>query len=170
MMRTVLRASLLALLLSTNAFAFKLAVIDLQRVLLESESGKAAKQALELSTESKKAELDKRSKEFKDLKDKYEASAAVMTEKARADKERVLQEKQLELQNLYMQFQQEIQKQDGDMTQAILKNIEPIIDEIAKKDLYDLVLEKNEAGILYVPVKVDITDQIIRLYNQRKKK
>ena len=167
--RTLLVASVFFLLAASPAMAFKYAVVDLQRVLLESEAGRVAKDLLESATQSKKEELEKKSKDFRDLKDKYDQKASILNDAARQKMERDLQEKQVALQQLFQQYQVDLQKQDSEMTRAILKNIEPIIEAIAATDKFELVLEKTESGILFSPNKVDITDRVIRKYNARKK-
>jgi outer membrane protein len=45
-----------------------------------------------------------------------------------------------------------------------------IIKNIGKKDGFLLIMEKNQAGVLYSPSTVDITEKVIRLYNQKVEK
>lgn len=160
----------LALLLAVpfQAQAYKVGVVDLQRVLLESSRGKVAKDLLATNTQSKKDELEKAAAKLKKKQEDFEKKAAILSTSAKEDMLRTLQGQQMKLQQMYQQFRQDIQKQDSDLTQAILKDIEPILQKLAKKEKFNLVLEKTESGILYAPDKIDLTDRVISLYDKRK--
>jgi outer membrane protein len=47
----------------------------------------------------------------------------------------------------------------------IRKQVFDIIEGIGKKEGYLLILEKREAGVMYYPNTIDITDQLIQKYN-----
>lgn len=169
---TIFPVLLAAVMLSLplSAQAFKVGVVDLQRVLLESQRGQVAKDLLSSTTQSKKEELEKYSNEFKRRQEGLERKVAVLSLEAKEKMVRELQEMQMQLQQMYQQFRTDIQQQDADLTQAILKDLEPILKNLATKESFDLVLEKTESGILYTPEKTDLTDRVIKLYDARKRK
>jgi len=144
--------------------------IDLQRVMLESEKGKEAKKALTSEAERLKKNLDGKQEELQKMKDTIEKQGATITPDARAEKEKQYQIKLKDYQRLYNDYQGELQQKDMEFTQKIVKDLEEIIKNMGEKEKYMLILEKNQAGILYGAPAVDITNKVINLYNEVAKK
>jgi len=144
--------------------------IDLQRVMLESEKGKEAKKALTSEAERLKKNLDGKQEELQKMKDTIEKQGATITPDARAEKEKQYQIKLKDYQRLYNDYQGELQQKDMEFTQKIVKDLEEIIKNMGEKEKYMLILEKNQAGILYGAPAVDITNKVINLYNEAAKK
>ena len=144
--------------------------IDLQRVMLESEKGREAKKALTSEAERLKKNLDGKQEELQKMKDTIEKQGATITPDARAEKEKQYQIKLKDYQRLYNDYQGELQQKDMEFTQKIVKDLEEIIKNMGEKEKYMLILEKNQAGILYGAPAVDITNKVINLYNEAAKK
>jgi outer membrane protein len=144
--------------------------VDLQRVMLESEKGKEAKKALTSEAERLKKNLDGKQEELQKMKDTIEKQGATITPDARAEKEKQYQIKLKDYQRLYNDYQGELQQKDMEFTQKIVKDLEEIIKNMGEKEKYMLILEKNQAGILYGAPAVDITNKVINLYNEAAKK
>ncbi|MCX5803168.1 MAG: OmpH family outer membrane protein [Proteobacteria bacterium] len=144
--------------------------VDLQRVMLESEKGKEAKKALTSEAERLKKNLDGKQEELQKMKDTIEKQGATINPDARAEKEKQYQIKLKDYQRLYNDYQGELQQKDMEFTQKIVKDLEEIIKNMGEKEKYMLILEKNQAGILYGAPAVDITNKVINLYNEAAKK
>jgi Skp family chaperone for outer membrane proteins len=52
---------------------------------------------------------------------------------------------------------------------SLLKQIREVVLEIAREGKYDLIVDRTIGGVLYVDKKMNITDQVIELYNKKKK-
>ena len=55
------------------------------------------------------------------------------------------------------------------MMGEILIQIREVVNEIGKEGKYDLIIERAEGGVMYMKKAVDITGQVIELYNKKKK-
>jgi outer membrane protein len=55
------------------------------------------------------------------------------------------------------------------MMGKILVQIREVVNEIGKEGKYDLIIERARSGVMYMKKAVDITDQVIELYNKKKK-
>jgi outer membrane protein len=150
--------------------AVKVAYVDLQKVMVESEKGKDAKKNLNDEVEKRKKDVGQRQDELQKMKDTLEKQTATITPEARAEKEKQYQTKLKDYQRIATDYQTELQQKDQELTQRILKDLEDIIKGMGEGEKYTIILEKNQAGILFASPAIDITDKVIAQYNQAAKK
>jgi len=149
---------------------FKIAYVDLQKVMVESEKGKEARKNLSDEFEKRKKEISQRQEELQKMKDALEKQTATITPEARADKEKQYQVKLKDYQRVGDDYSAELRQKDQELTQRILKELEEVVKGMGESEKYTLIVEKNHAGILYATPAIDITDKVISLYNQSAKK
>ena len=168
-MRHVLRlTAVLALLASTAARAeTKIGYVDLQRALNEIEEGKAAKATLKRDFDEKQKQLDAKKSEFDKLRQDFEKQAVVMAEQARRDKAAELDRKANDLQQFWGQLQKDLSERERDATRGIFDKMSVITREIAEADGFTMVLERNDAGIVFALPALDLTNELIRKYNTK---
>jgi outer membrane protein len=138
----------------------KIAYVDLQRTLNETPVGKKAKKKLEDDKTKKQNELKKKEKEITTLAAELDKQRAVLKPDVLRQREQELQQKYVALQELYMQLQQDLAKQEAQLVREIFAKAGPVIEAIAKKDGYTLILEKNESAVLFAADGMDITAQV----------
>ena len=165
-MRLFLTFTLCLGLFSSSAFAqTKIGYVDFQRALLETDDGKKAKTALETMKKARQKKLDQDQKELKSLKDKLEKQKAFMQPEVRQTKEKEFREKVQILQMTFAKLQKELAAEEAKLTRGIIQKMGLILADIGKRDGYSVILEKNESRILWAPQKLDLTNELIRLYN-----
>ena len=91
-----------------------------------------------------------------------------MKSKARSSKK--FKRKWRKYQEAVAKSQMEIQKHERDLTQPIITKLRKIIEDIAKKDSYTMVLEKSEQIVLFSEKTIDLTDRVIREFDSNAKK
>jgi outer membrane protein len=138
----------------------KIGFVDLQRTLNETGAGKKAKAKLEAQKKQKQTELDKKQKELQAFAAELEKQRVVLKPDVLRQREKELQEKYVALQERYFQLQQELSKQEALLVREIFGKASPIITEIAKRDGYTIVLEKNEGAVLYGDKTLDLTTEV----------
>jgi outer membrane protein len=52
------------------------------------------------------------------------------------------------------------------MLDPVFKELEKVIDKFVSTEKYDLILEKNQPGIYYASPEIDITQKIIKLFDE----
>jgi outer membrane protein len=155
------------LFVSSARAELKIGVVDLYRVLNESDEGKKAVSELQGMVESKQKSLEEKQKKITALKEEYDKKKSVLSEDARKTKEEEIERMGRDLQRTAADYQVEIQKKQNEITQSLLKEIKQIINEIAQKENYNLIIEKTEQLILFNSPDVEITDKVISILNQK---
>ncbi len=145
----------------------KVAFIDMQQAILQTEEGKIAKTKIEKEAESKKKDLERQQDELKKMNDEFLKQQSVLSDEAKGTKQKDFQIKVQALQNAQMAFQQEVREKEQAETGKIFRNLSGVIDEIAKKKGYDLVFERGAGALLYASKIDDITTDVVASYNSR---
>lgn len=148
----------------------KLGYVDLQKALNTSEAGKSAKENIQKKVKEHEGAIDARQKELKKLKDDLEKQALLLSDDARAAKERDYQQKLKEFQRYTKDIQEELQQKDADFTRQILEELFKVIKEVGQKEGYTMIFEQSESSLLYADDKSDLTDKIIKAYDAKAKK
>ena len=164
--KALLMAGLLALGgTAATAKAQKIAVVDIQRALLETEDGRKAKARLKKLFEKRQQTLDKQQTDLKSMQENLQKQKSVLSQEVFAKKLQAYQKALQELQVTYMEFQKELAAKEADLTKDILARMQRIGRHIGQKDGYALIVDKGGAGVLYVPTSYDLTDVLIQRYN-----
>jgi outer membrane protein len=140
------------------------AIIDAQRLALESAPGKEAYGRLQKLAAQKKDDLDRVEKEARDLVQKLSDQGSSMP----ADKLEALQKQADDKQKAWKRMQEDSQKdlQEAERKEmAALENrIGPIVKEYFRERHYSLVLD-TRAGILYADEAINVTDEVLKRIN-----
>lgn len=143
----------------------KIAIVDMQKAIQTSESGRKAKSELEGAFNKKKKELQDQEASLKKGQEDFEKKKAALSESAKKEQQAKLQEKFMKYQELLQKSQAEIQKKEQEMSEPIIHKIRDKVTEIAKKKGYTLVLEKNDNIVIFSDEKNDITEEVIKGIN-----
>lgn len=164
----VIPATVIILTAGVNLYASepKIGFVDLQKVLLNSTRGKKAKEILAAEFEERKEHLIHKQEELDKLESDLKKQRLILEEDTLKEKEGILDEKRKKFQSLYQKYDLGLRKKDAELTQNILSDIEGVIKTIAEREGFSLVLERIESSILYAEPKMDITDKVIKAYNE----
>jgi len=150
---------------AASAQAAKIGVVDLQRAINETEDGRKSKDKLKKLFESRQTGLDKKQEDLKKLKEEIEKQQSLWTPEVRQQKFESYQKQLADLQQIYVDYQRELAEKEGELTKTIVERMEKILRRIGQTDGYTLIMERSEAGIIYVPTNLDLTDIVIQRYN-----
>jgi len=151
------------------ADALRLATIDIQQIIMESKAGKQAKSKVEAERDLKQKELSAREEEVTKLQKDFEKQASILSEAARKEKQEAIDKKVRDLRRIYDDASRDLQKKEGELIRDLLKDITAVVRDYGKAKGYTLVLEKGQAGILYSIDQIDLTKEIITLFNSKTK-
>ncbi len=153
--------------LSINAQNFKLGYTNVEFILQNLPESKDIQ--TKLSTE--KAQYDKlyqdKLAEAQKLYEDYQKNSASMSTVIKADKEKTLQNKQNELQELQQNAEGALSRKQQELIAPIMEKIQTAIDAVAKENAYTFVLN-SDAGygttpvILVAPESDNITNLVFK--------
>jgi outer membrane protein len=147
----------------------KIAYVDIQKALNLCEAGKEAKKQITLEVERMRRNFVGKQKELEKLKEDLEKRGSVLSEAARKEKERDYQAKLRDLQRMERDYQEELQRKERELTESVLKKLEAIVKKLGEDGKYTVILERTHAGIIYIPNSLDLTDEVIKISDQKGK-
>jgi outer membrane protein len=170
--KTFLRNGLFfALISSTAALAqdtdtIKIGVVNLERAINEVDEGAKAKADLKKEFDQKQATLDMKQNEVKAMAEAAEKQSGVMKPEAKQAKMMEVQRKAAEVQQIYMGMQQDMMKRQNEVMGAILQKMNTVASTIGTEGGYTAILNKTETSVLYAKPSLDLTNELIRRYNE----
>lgn len=147
------------------AAELKIGYVDVQRALNEVEDGREARAKLKREFDEKQRALDEKQEELRVMKEELDKQGPLLTAEAKQDRLNDFQKKMLELQQLYMTMQKDLQEREAGVTKGIFERMNRVLNQIAEDDNYTIILEKNESSILYARSHMDLTNELVRKYN-----
>ena len=143
-----------------GAFAenMKIGYVDIQRAVQEVEEGKAARTRLQAELQQKRGDLEK-------MKAEYDKQAPVLSDDAKRQRQEQLQKAFVDAQNAAGQMQEELSGKEQEAMQSISKRLLQVVAEVSDRENFTFVLDK--AALLYAPAASDVTNEVVRRYNER---
>ena len=145
----------------------KVGVIDTQEVLRDSRAAKDARAILLEDLKEKSGLFSKKQDEVRLLEEELKIKGDKMEESERRGKTDLLSREVKNLQRLKDDLEEELNRKNVELTQRILEEVLEILKEFRKKNKFSLILEKKT--VVSHDEGIDITKDIIKLYDARKK-
>jgi outer membrane protein len=148
---------------------FKIASVDIQKAVNECNAGKDAKKDITKEVEKFQRLIAEKQKDLQTMKETLEKQAAMLNPDARAAKEKEYQSKLRDFQRWGEDYQNDLNQKRTEKERTISQNLQKVIQKLGADEGYTLILEKNEAIVLYASKVIDITDRVIKLFDTQKK-
>src|SRR3989337_2794017 len=134
-----------AAMAASSAFGegLKVAVIDVNKVLNESEAGKAARKKMEDRYEELKKKIDVRNEEARKMKEEMDKQKILLGKEKLKEREDALNAKVAELRQLTQEAEKEMQNRQGELTREVLKIVQGQWEKVVAQEKIDLLLEKS---------------------------
>ena len=142
----------------------KIAVVDTERAVMETEDGLRAQATMKKLFDSKQHELDKKQEELAKERDDIDKQRDVLSKGALAKRADKWQRDMMQLQQKFVEYNQDIQKKQSELTQPVFQKTMNIIRRLATQEGFDVVVDKK--AVPYVRSDLDLTDRVITMYNQ----
>lgn len=170
----ILTSMLIALVMAAPALAappkargdIKIGVFDMQKVMRESKTAKAAIAAFRKDLDAKRSTLAAQEKEIRAMEEELKKAGAKMSAEARRQKADKLAKEIREFKLTGGDMEEELKRKDREMTQKIVGEVMKLVGAHAKKENYTLIFERSM--LVAVDESVDITDTVIKLYDAGK--
>ncbi len=169
-MKIPLRYGLASLVVMASLFTgaaaqadMRVAVIDVQRAVMQTEDGLRAQANLKKLFDSRQQELNRKQNELSKQKEEIEKQSKVLSKEALSKRVDDWQKQMNELQSVFMEYNKELEKKQKEITDPIFEKVLMIVKRLATTENFDLVVDKNT--VAYVRSDLDLTDKCIQIYN-----
>jgi outer membrane protein len=146
--------------------AFKIGIVDVDKVAQNSKDGKAKLASLENESKAKQAELEKEKAELDRLKKDFDDKAAVWSEDTKKQKANDLDLKSRSLQRKYLDYQDQIRKRAQEVLDPLEKSLTAAIEKLGIEQKYSMIIDLH-GQLIYYDKKIEITDEITRSYDAK---
>jgi outer membrane protein len=154
-------ALLLATVGAAQAQALKIGNVHLERVLSESDPGRAAHAKLRAEFGRREKDIDAAALALKKSADKFEQESQNLSESERTKRQRELILQDRDLQRKHREFQHDLNQRRNEELAGLIDRANRTIRQVFDAERYDLIVQdSNFAG-----PHVDITDKVIKLLN-----
>lgn len=159
---------LLAPACGTPAWAaeLKIGVIEPQKVLEETKTGKKIKDSLAEYVVARQRLLDSEAEDIKKGEADLTKQGAGLSAAARQEQEDALRRKVAVYQRRVQELEGEVQAKKAEVLGEFTKKVEQVVREIAEKEKISLVVDKGDSGsgslVLFNHPSVDLTGRVIK--------
>ena len=167
MMMAIVFSILFFVASSYGADVAKIGVVDFQKILEKSDAGKKATDEINKRGKEMETDLKKRGDEIDAKKKKMEREALVMSKEMRDEKEREIRININDFKSLKTKYMNDFKQHEATLVRDIQKQVLEVVTEMGKKEGFLIIFEKREAGVLYAPDSIDITDRLIQQFNAK---
>jgi len=136
----------------------KIGVVNLERVLREAAPAIKAQKKLEKEFAAREQEIQKVSKQIKDLQTTLEKDNVTLSESERRTKEQELARLNLDYQRMQREFREDANLRRNEELASVFERANKVVQEIATAEKFDLILQ----DAVYISPRVDITDKVIK--------
>jgi len=144
----------------------RVAVIDVNKVLMSSTAGKASYEKLKKMQDDRIARAKKMDEEAVALDKEINEKKLTLSEEKLADLTKQLSDKKIAMQRFAQDADREIGEARDRELQALEAKIKPIIDSVGKEMGLAAIFNKFESGLVYASDAVDITQNVIAKFNE----
>lgn len=143
----------------------KVGFVTIQKAISQSTRGKDARASFQADLKDKEAALSKEKAAIEKQQKDLEKQAVLMKASERTRAQRRLQLRVRDWERKMRDVREELNLREREITQEILKDLQKIIAEVGKTGKFTMILERGQ--LLYIDRGTDITDEVIKLYNER---
>ena len=157
---------LLAMLTASGwAQDLKVGFVNIQKAISQSKRGEKARETFRGAIKAKEQALLTEKQAIENERRKLEKQAVLMKESERVKAQRRFQVRVRDYERKTRDVREELSLREREMTDEILKDLQKVIIEVGKTGKFTMILERSQ--LLYTDKGTDITDDVIKLYNER---
>jgi outer membrane protein len=111
--------------------------------------------------------MDGKRVELEKLREEIEKKGALLTADARREKQEQFERKRRDAARLADDFQKELERKESVLLQKVLQDVSGIIERVGKERNFYMIVEKRGAGVIYASAEADLTEEVIKAFDQQ---
>jgi outer membrane protein len=156
------------LLFTASALAAgpKIGVINMQKIIAQSEPGQDAMKSLQDEFKDVKEKMDQQKQEIENIQQELQKQEFVLSQEAKEDKQLAYKRKVRDFQDMYRSYQRKMQQEEQKLSEPVIKLVVEVITAYGKKEGYTTITDAQASGLIYADEKADLTEKIMVEVNQ----
>jgi outer membrane protein len=165
--KNLTRHSLWILLLFAGAAAaeLKIAVLDTQRALVESDEAKALLEQAAQELQAEEAAVQELGESIMAIQERLQTDGEVMSPSEQRKLQKDIEDKQIDYQFQVNKLQKEVNDRRQELLQQMVPKIDTVLKDLIEVEGYDLIMERSQ--LRYVNSKHDITRKVTEKLNEK---
>ncbi len=146
----------------------KVGVISIRQAIVTTAEGKVASAELQSQFASRQNEIENLNKQINDLQQRLSSGAGKLSpeeeNRLRQQGQRLAQR----LERMNTEYQEDVNAAQADVIDRIGRKMVDVLDRYARENGYSVVLDSSAQStpILYASTQIDVTQDIVRLYDK----
>jgi outer membrane protein len=156
---------LLPLSVSAETEIFKIGYVVVEKILKKAPQTASSNKKLEKEFKSRTDSLQKKVKSIQKQEKDFNKNSVTMSSDERQKAQKKIQNSKIEIQRIERELREDIDIRRREEIGKLQQKINEAIEEMAKKEKYDLILYQ---GVAYASNEIDITDKLIKVLSKTK--
>lgn len=163
-----LLTALLCVLLSSPALAadVKIGFFELREVVKRSETGKGGVDKIRQEAEKARERQSAKVKEIQELEEEFKKKENVWSQDVKKKKEQAIVSKKMEYEKATYDEALQLKRLEQELLGPLQDRVYEIVKRLGEEGGYTMILEAQQAGLVYVLPSLNLTTQIVRELNQ----
>lgn len=157
---------LLALTAGAAWGELKIAVLDMERALVESEEAKVLVQQIQTELQKEQDEVRTLGEQIVALQEKLQTDGEVMSATEQRKVQKDIEDKQIDFQFLRNKLQKEAQDRQQELFGQMAPKLDKVLKDLIELEGYDIILQRG--NLFYVNSKHDITRKVTEKLNENR--
>ena len=145
----------------------KIGIVDIDQAISSTDEGKAAREEFARKQREATEQMQPLMDRYKGVEDELKAKKFVLSEEALFQKQLDLAEMRNLIQNKVKELEGQLQVDQKRLEGPLTAKLVEIIADVGKTQGFTLILRRGTPGVLYTREALDVTDLIIKRYNQK---
>ena len=151
-----------------GAGPLKIGVVDMNLLQHKSASFKKVRGSLEKKVKAMQQKLDTEKSSLLKMEEEFKKQSMMLSLDAQEDKRAELEKKRRYYKYLYEDFTIEMKNLEKNAKAKIGKELNDILKKIAADQGFSIIFERRTIGLLFYDDAIDITDQVVKVYDAKK--
>lgn len=149
---------------SVCAAELKVGYVQVDKILQEAPQTAESGKKLEKEFSPRSLELERMSKQIKDIETALDKDALTISESDRRNKERDAQNLKIEFQRKQRELREDINFRKNEELGSLQDRVNKAVQTVAETEGYDLVVY---SGVAFASKKIDVTDKVLKLLGKK---
>jgi outer membrane protein len=145
----------------------KIGVVDIDQAISSTTEGKAAREEFARKQRDAEAKVQPMIEKYQALEEDLKQKKFVLSDEALFQKQLDLAQMRNEIETKMKELETQLQLDQKRLEGALTKKLVEVIESAGKEAGFTIIMRRGSPGLLYTREALDITDLIIKKYNQK---